>query len=142
MQRSTRSIVCVAAAIGAGLLLLKGARQPDPTGVWIAAGTMTSSRNGACSASLPDGRVLITGGTGSAGALASAEVFSADGSFSAVAPMADARSQHACAAFEEGRVLVAGGSSNGGTINVAEIYGEGAVLFDLPRSGQPCGVGL
>src|SRR5712692_4539109 len=121
MQRSTRLVISLAAAIGVGLLLLKGAREPDPTGTWIAAGTMTSSRGGACSALLPDGRVLVSGGTSLAGDLASAEMFTAEGSFSAVAPMAYARSQHTCMAFEDGRVLVAGGSSNGGTINVAEI---------------------
>ena len=110
------------AVLCAGLVLLRGARQERATGKWIVTGNMTAARSGACSAPLPDGRILVTGGTDSTGPLASTELFNADGSFSNAAPMSYPRSRHTCVALEDGGVLVAGGTNSGGTLNVAELY--------------------
>src|SRR5262249_5312185 len=65
---------------------------------------------GACSASLPDGRSLISGGDGSVGVLASAKYFEKSGQITSVAPMLSARTDHICVALEDGTVLVAGGN--------------------------------
>ena len=97
--------------------------QSRPINRWLAMGKMQTARAGACSASLSDGRVLITGGEGPSGVLNSAEVFDSSGEFTAVAPMSSARADHVCVALEGGRVLVAGGRAGGlGASNAAEIY--------------------
>jgi hypothetical protein len=72
---------------------------------------------------LSDGRILITGGDGASGPLATAEIFNTDGSVSPAAPMNVARSGHISAVLQDGRVLVAGGTvAGGGATNAAEIY--------------------
>jgi hypothetical protein len=80
------------------------------------------ARTGACSAALSDGSVLISGGRGSNGSLASAEVFTAKRGSDLRAEMSYPRADHACAALPDGRVLVAGGTTlGGGAINAAEV---------------------
>ena len=84
---------------------------------------MRDARAGAAAVSLPDGRVLITGGVGSAGPLASAEYLGVDGPSVAAAPMSVPRSEHISVALKDGRVLVAGGRTSGGAgTNVAELF--------------------
>ncbi|HZS52607.1 MAG TPA: YDG domain-containing protein, partial [Bryobacterales bacterium] len=113
--------VCVAVCC-AGFLLLKGEPEQLPSGKWLPVGAMTSERAGACAALLPDGRVLITGGMGPAGALTTAEFFGADGSFTPAAEMGSPRSSHACTTLGDGRILITGGVNNGGALNTAEVY--------------------
>jgi hypothetical protein len=62
---------------------------------------------------MPDGRVLITGGSGNEGPLSSAEMFRAlpEEAFEPIPAMQAARSGHACVLLGDGRVLVAGGES-------------------------------
>ena len=76
---------------------------------------------GACSAGLPDGRSLVTGGRHRAGALASAAYFETAGRMTPAAPMLEPRADHVCVALEDGTVLVAGGDSgkNGATTAAA-----------------------
>jgi hypothetical protein len=92
----------------------------------MSVGQMSSARTDACSALLPDGRVLVTGGSGSAGVLATAEFFNPDGSFTSAASMAYPRAGHSCVALADSRVLLAGGRHNGGSLDVAEIYDPAA----------------
>src|SRR4051812_22004513 len=66
------------------------------------------ARTGACSATLKDGSVLITGGRGSNGTLGSTEVFSAKKGSADGPAMSAPRADHACAVLPDGRVLVAG----------------------------------
>ena len=81
------------------------------------------SHDSACSASLSDGRSLVTGGNGSAGPLATAKYFERGGQFTSVAPMLAARTDHICIALEDGTVLVAGGNTGkDGVTNAAEIF--------------------
>ena len=71
---------------------------------------------------LQDGTILVTGGEGTSGMLASAEFFNA-GSFAAAPAMNVARSGHAAVVLQDGRVLVTGGKTTGGGVtNAAEIY--------------------
>ena len=60
---------------------------------WRLAGAMTTPRASACSALLSDGRILIAGGEGPRGDLASAEFLGTDGTFSAAPDMLSARSR-------------------------------------------------
>src|SRR6185369_12742718 len=68
--------------------------------------------------------VLIAGGIGDNGAIATAERFSPDGgAFLAAAPMQAARANHTATLLQDGRVLVAGGASaNGTAVPGAELY--------------------
>src|SRR5207245_359278 len=70
--------------------------------------------NHACAA-LPDGRVLVAGGTTSGGAsLNAAEVFDpSTGKWTTISPMSDSRSGAAAVSIGKGKVLIAGGNSNG-----------------------------
>jgi hypothetical protein len=83
---------------------------------------MTAPRDGACSVLLRDGRILVTGGTGSSGTLASSEIFGTDGSFSPAATLANGRSNHTCSLLPDGTVLVTGGRNDSGPLNSTEIY--------------------
>lgn len=82
---------------------------------------------------LADGKVLVAGGTGAGGNLASAEVYNpATGQWALTGTMSQARSGHTATRLANGRVLVAGG----GTTNSAA-----AELYD-PATGtwSPTGV--
>ncbi|MGA2631416.1 MAG: kelch repeat-containing protein, partial [Terriglobia bacterium] len=129
MKRITRyAVVLSLSLVSLGLLgfLVRGSMLPAPSsGTWAPTpGVLAEARSGAAAAMLSDGRVLVTGGDGAAGAaLSSAEVFSLDGAFTPVAPMSFARSKHVAVALKDGRVLVAGGVGiDGSASNSAEIY--------------------
>jgi hypothetical protein len=89
-------------------------------------GTMDTARRGAVAAPLPDGRVLIAGGSyddGTEQPLASAEVFNpATGAFTPVADMSVARVRAAAAPLPDGRVLVAGGNDGSTRLASAEVF--------------------
>jgi len=103
--------------------LLHGTLPQVSTGSWIPANSLAEARSGSAAVVLDDGRVLFTGGTGSTGPLASAELFHTDGSISVAAPMLNPRTHHTAVVLKDGSVLVAGGTtSGGGTTSAAEIY--------------------
>src|SRR5207244_11851409 len=105
------------------VMYLRSAPQEVRSGLWSPSGAMAEARTGASAIRLPDGRVLITGGTGVGGALPTAELFGAPGSFSRVAPMIHSRSAHISVALEDGRVLVAGGRTQGDAVfRSAKLY--------------------
>ncbi|MFD4869811.1 Kelch repeat-containing protein, partial [Streptomyces sp. NPDC058412] len=82
---------------------------------WSDAGRMGQARCGHSATRLPDGRVLVAGGTAarsrdSERSLASAELFDpASGRWTPTGTMLDARSLHPAVALPDGGVLVAGG---------------------------------
>lgn len=74
---------------------------------------------------LPDGRVLVAGGTSSTGcSLSSIEIFDPmSNSFSDAGAMSVGRAGHTAIALSDGRVLIAGGSTcAAGTLASAELY--------------------
>jgi hypothetical protein len=83
----------------------------------------SGGRDGACSASMKDGRSLVTGGKDASGPLTSAKYFEGAGRLKTVSPMLAARTDHVCMGLDDGTVLVAGGviSKNTAT-NAAEIF--------------------
>ncbi len=104
-------------------LLVKAAVLQVPTGTWAPGGAMAQPRADSSAVLLQDGRVLITGGDGASGPLATAEFFNTDGSVSPAVPMNVARSGHISVVLQDGRVLVGGGTvAGGGATNAAEIY--------------------
>jgi hypothetical protein len=88
---------------------------------------MTTARQGHTATLLPDGTVLLAGGSDNIGfrsELASAEIYDPiSGRFHATASMSTAREGHTATLLRDGRVLIAGGSPNGTTTTTsAEVY--------------------
>jgi len=100
----------------------------DPAaGVWSTAAGMHTDRQYHTATLLPDGTVLVTGGTGSAENKATAEVYDpARDTWRAIADMHEARAGHSATLLPNGNVLVAGWTS--------EQYGIAAVP---PHSSEP-----
>ena len=102
---------------------MKGYVLQVSSGTWAPQGTLSQPRSGASIALLTDGRLVVTGGDGPAGTLASAEIIGLDGASSTVTSMGIPRSRHISVVLSNGSVLVAGGTtSGGGATNAAEIY--------------------
>ncbi len=103
---------------------LQGSIPQVATGAWQPAGQMNQARTGATAVLLPDGRILIAGGTAPDGTvLSSAEFFNTDGTFSMAPPMSTSRSGQAAVWMPSGEVLVTGGTTSGGTAtNSAEAF--------------------
>ena len=89
----TAFVAIVLAASSYGLLF--GTIPVGDTGQWQTAGSLSEPRGGAASVLLFDGAVLVTGGSGSAGSVATADVFGPTGEFTAVAAMRVPRAAHA-----------------------------------------------
>ncbi len=100
----------------------------DPaTGTWTPTGRMAVARQDQTATLLPDGTVLIAGGSANRGAtaLSSAELYNpATGTFTATGSMAGARLDHTATLLPSGAVLVTGGSPCFGcpSLASAELY--------------------
>ncbi len=96
-------------------------------------GPMRTPRRGAVAAPLPDGRVLVAGGSYNDGVdheLASAEVFNpATNAFTTVGDMGIARVRAAAAPLPDGRVLVAGGNDGATRLSSAEVFNPATNAF-------------
>ena len=90
----------------------------DPaTGNFTATGSMATARSSHAATLLPNGRVLIVGGSDGDHALASAELYDpATGTFSSAGSMSKARDGATATLLPDGRVLICGGSAD------AEVY--------------------
>jgi len=110
----------------------------DPvTGVWTPTGSMVEARAGHTATLLPDGRVLVAGGSSfgitipggvEPHPLASAELYdSGSGSWTPAGNMIEIRAGHAATLLPDGTVMVAGGGDEGGaTLASAELYDPGS----------------
>ncbi len=84
---------------------------------------------------LPNGLVLVAGGSGSGGSLASAELYDpAAGTWPATGPMATARYSHTATLLPNGKVLVTGGVGSGGLLASAELFDPAAGTW-APTTG-------
>lgn len=99
------------------------------TAMWVGTGSLMLGRRGHAATLLPDGTVLVAGGSvgrlGVEDYTAGAEVFDpAAGMWTPVEPMAVDRTDHAMTRLADGRVLVTGGLSDHGNtvLDSAEIY--------------------
>jgi N-acetylneuraminic acid mutarotase len=133
-----------AALLDSGKVLVAGGMAPDAdpasstgaytrsaelynpaTNTWTATGDMAAARFQPTMTVLPDGRVLVAGGSGgdAASPLASAEIYDpSTGSWDTVAPMSVARAMATATLLKDGKVLVAGGYDGTGELAGAEVY--------------------
>jgi WD40 repeat protein len=101
------------------------ASTKPPIGAFSQTGSLVQARRDQAAVLLPDGRVLILGGQGPDGALASAELYDpTTGTFSATGSMIHARTSPTATLLPDGHVLVTGGgdATTGGDDNTAELY--------------------
>ncbi|HYO52187.1 MAG TPA: kelch repeat-containing protein [Archangium sp.] len=84
---------------------------------------MNSLRHVHAASLLPNGRVLVTGGSDGTSTLASAEVYDPlAGTWTATGAMTSARYYHATTLLPDGKVLVTGGSNGSVALATAELY--------------------
>ena len=93
---------------GAGLMLVQPCAGQG--GTWTATGSLTQARRAHTATLLSLGNVLVAGGSGSIGFLASAELYDrASGTWTSTGNLASARIQHTATLLPNGKVLVVGG---------------------------------
>ncbi len=92
---------------------------------WETTGAMATARSNQTAISLlsgPDSQILIAGGTGPSGPLASAELYDpGSGTFSLTGSMGTARADYTANLFW-GKVLIVGGRGPSGPLDSAELY--------------------
>ena len=99
-----------------------GPRAPAP-GVWTVAADMHTPRAAAQAVLLTDGRVLVAGGIGANGAMASAQLYdSKKNTWTATGSMHDPRAYFTATVLPSGKVLAAGGDNTESYFASAEIY--------------------
>jgi hypothetical protein len=115
--------IAVVIALAAGLVAPQVAGAAG-SGSFGPTGSMSTPRTGAVAATLPDGRVLVAGGSSGSGPLASAELFNpATNSFSPLGVgMISPRIDGVAVSLLDGRVLIAGGNNFGSAIPNAEVF--------------------
>ena len=102
---------------------------------WTATGGMIEDRFQDTATLLPDGRVLVAGGTVGTGLLASAELYDpGSGSWTATGKMPTPRQGHTATLLPDGKVLVAGGTGSNNVTGSNSALAS-AELYD-PRSGS------
>jgi hypothetical protein len=110
------------------LTALETVEQYDPvTNTTSMAGAMTAPRGQASATVLPDGNVLIAGGTTDGTTLASAELYDpTTGTFTTLPSMPSARQDHAATLLADGRVLLSGGTDGSGSLATTVLYDSGS----------------
>jgi N-acetylneuraminic acid mutarotase len=104
-------LLLLAAVSATGLVASASAPAlAQASGTWALTGSMTTAREGQTATLLPNGQVLVAGGTDRAATLASAELYTpATGRWSATGSMTTTRAGQTATLLPDGQVLVAGG---------------------------------
>ncbi len=99
-------------------------------------GSLTTARESHTATLLPNGKVLVSGGYGTAGALASAELYDpATGVWTATGSLTTARYMHTATLLPNGKVLVSGGDSiSSHSLASAELYDPATGLWTATGS--------
>ncbi|MFN7986789.1 MAG: kelch repeat-containing protein [Thermoanaerobaculia bacterium] len=111
--------------------ILSTAELFDPSanggaGAFTTAGSLATGRYLHSATLLPDGRVLVAGGQGASGALASAELFDpTTGTFTATGSLSTPRFSHSATLLPTGKVLLAGGEGSS-ALGSAELFDPSA----------------
>jgi hypothetical protein len=125
MKAKTINVVSPGLTLAALLLGLSGIERARAdafggTPIWRTTGSMSTNRHVHTATKLPNGKVLIAGGSDGSTTLASAELYDpATGTWSGTGSMGAARHAHTATLLPNGKVLVSGGY-NGGALSSAE----------------------
>jgi N-acetylneuraminic acid mutarotase len=109
------------------LLLTAGLVLAPPcagqSGAWSPTGDLITARWSHTATLLPDGTVLVAGGSGTGSSLASAELYDpATGTWTATGSLVNARQNYTATLLPDGTVLVAGGLNDDVPRKSAELY--------------------
>ncbi len=146
MNRTVKLLIAIAAwpiLLGACALPFvtpdSAPTKGKPTGVFGPEAQMAANNLGLVFASLPDDRVLATGGFTSRGSLDDAEIYEAQhNTWSALRSMPEARNQHTATALLDGSVLVAGGTSaTGDVLATAALFHANGTWTQTGPMSQP-----
>ena len=104
----------------------------DPVaGSFSQTGSMTTPRKNHTTTLLPDGKVLIVGGSDGVNTLASAEIYDpGTGKFSQAGRLTDARKFHTASQLPDGKVLIAGGEAVQ-PLSSMEVYDPSSGVFSV-----------
>ena len=113
-------ILLALAALMAGLSL----NRPAEAAGWSNTGPLNTGRDSHTATLLPNGKVLVTGGGGTGGLLASAELYDpASGIWTTTGSLNTGRVGHTATLLPNGKVLVVGGEDrNNNTLASAQLY--------------------
>lgn len=93
---------------------------------------MNAARASATATLLPNGKVLVAGGSGNAGVLASTELYNpASNTFNLAPSMNTARANATATLLPNGKVLIAGGQSNSAILSSTELYDPATNSFGV-----------
>ncbi len=127
-----RRVVAVACAVVLALVSVGVVSSVPAAAVetFSATGSLGTARYEATASVLSNGKILIAGGYGSSGALASAELYDpAAGTFTATGSLGTARYQATASVLSNGKVLIAGGINSSAVLTSAELYDPVAGTF-------------
>src|SRR5438034_566138 len=118
-----RQIACPLLFLGAGLVLVRPCAGGSSI-VFEETGSLTAARAYHAETLLPDGKVLVTGGSNGINVITTPELYDpASGTWTGTGSLVVARYRHTATLLADGKVLVAGGldNSNNATKS-AELY--------------------
>jgi hypothetical protein len=144
MKRMSPFSVMMVGFLVIGLLTWEmPAESADTPGVWNLTGSMSTSRRYSYPYPLPDGRILVVGGTDTTGVDGAASVFystaeiydPATGTWSATGSLTTGgRALLSAASLPGGRILIAGGWNGSAALSTAEIYDSTTGTFTATGS--------
>ena len=144
MKRIRSSLLIMVGLLVIGLLTwATPAVSVDTPGVWKLTGSMATSRRYSPFYPLPDGRILVVGGTDTTGVDGAASIFyataeiydPATGTWSATGSLkTGGRVLHTATALPDGRILITGGWNGSAALSSAEIYNPATGTFSATGS--------
>lgn len=130
MRRLVIGILALALTLGPEPASAMAERAYAAGGAFEPAGTLKGGWVLHVAATLPDGRVLIVGGTGRRGVFDSGRVWDpAMAWLGKTAPLLEPRTLAAGVTLADGRVLIVGGDARGGPVPTAELWDPGSDTF-------------